>query len=62
MQIENEKILTGKYEELNTWNYNIFSMFTFFSEQFCVGDDSWDIRTAFLNYPDKVLVTPGQDS
>ena len=25
-------------------------------------DDSWDIRTAFLNYPDKVLVTPGQDS
>ena len=25
-------------------------------------DDSWDIRTEFLNYPDKVLVTPGQDS
>ena len=25
-------------------------------------DDSWDIRTAFLNYPDKVLVTSGQDS
>ena len=27
-----------------------------------IDDDSWDIRTAFLNYPDKVLVTPGQDS
>ena len=27
-----------------------------------LADDSWDIRTAFLNYPDKVLVTPGQDS
>ncbi len=26
------------------------------------GGDSWIIRTAFLNYPDSVLVTPGQSS
>jgi len=52
----------GLLSNLQHMDYLIQNLSPLYDRNLDYDDDSWDIRTAFLNYPDKVLVTPGQDS